>query len=163
MKNISLPESDYQVVKLSDNFYQFYDINIYKELLYKQSRPYNCLLFQTHYDYFICVPYRTEIKHDNSFVFKNSKRSYRYRSGLDYSKIVIIKNYEFISDEIATIDSDEYKETYHNIDTIKLETLKYVEDYIKHFCGKKKMSNSMFKKKYGYSTLKYFHKELGLE
>ncbi len=80
-----LPESDYQIMKLTDLFFQKYAA--FKEILLKQGRTYACLLFQIHYDYFICIPYRTEISHENAFHFKKSVRSKVHKSGLDYSKI----------------------------------------------------------------------------
>ena len=61
--NIRLPENDYQILRLTDLFYEAYSNPPYVELLEKRTRAYNCLLFQTHYDYFICVPFRTEITH----------------------------------------------------------------------------------------------------
>ena len=57
-------------------------------MLKKQKRAYNCLLFQTHYNYFICIPYRSEISHSFSYLFKKSKRSKQHSAGLDYTKIL---------------------------------------------------------------------------
>ena len=53
---MTLPENDYQILKLTDVFYQAYPNPPYKEILKKNQRAYNCLLFQSHYDYFICIP-----------------------------------------------------------------------------------------------------------
>lgn len=63
----------------------------YKEIVRKDTRPYNCLLIQSCYEYFICIPYRSHIKHRYAYKFKNSIRSKRKDSGLDYSKIVLKK------------------------------------------------------------------------
>ncbi len=71
----SLPENDYQIIKLTDDFYNTYPNTPYIEILKKKQRAYNCILFQTHYGYFICVPYRTEISHKYAYHFKNSARS----------------------------------------------------------------------------------------
>lgn len=54
--NMSLPENDYQILKLTNDFYNDYPNPPYKEILEKKQRAYNCLLFQSHYDYFICIP-----------------------------------------------------------------------------------------------------------
>lgn len=86
---------DYQVLNLSPKFYRDYPETKYVELMRKQDRPYNCLLIQSHYGYFICIPYRTEINHKYAYKFKRSKRSKMHKSGLDYSKIVIVQNKEF--------------------------------------------------------------------
>lgn len=87
---MSLPESDYQILKLTDVFYREYPNPPYNEILKKNNRAYNCLLFQSHYDYFICIPYRSEISHKYAFHFTNTTRSREHKSGLDYTKIVII-------------------------------------------------------------------------
>lgn len=97
---MNLPENDYQILRLTDDFYNMYPNPPYIEILKKKQRAYNCLLFQTHYDYFICIPYRTEIRHDYAFHFKNTMRARKHK-----------------------------KE---------------------------------FERRYGFSPLKYFHKELGI-
>ena len=58
----------------------------------KKERRYACLLIQSHYGYFICIPYRTEISHKYAYHFRKSSRSQKHRSGLDYTKIAIIKD-----------------------------------------------------------------------
>ncbi len=128
----------------------------------KSNRAYNCLLFQSHYDYFICVPYRTEINHSNAYHFKYSRRSKEHKSGLDYSKIIIASDSRYVGADDAIIDKDEYNETIRNIHRIKREALKYVDDYVAYRLGKKMMHEREYKRKYGYSTLRYFHKELGI-
>ena len=159
---MNLPENDYQIVKLTDLFYQQYPHPPYIEILKKRARAYNCLLFQTHYNYLICIPYRSEITHSYSYQFKKSRRSKKHNSGLDYTKILIIDNLEYIDKKDAIIDKDEYIETLKNFEKIKYEALKYVEDYVAHINKSKVLHPLFFKRKYGFSTLKYFHKELGL-
>ena len=58
---VKLPDNDYQILKLTDEFYKAYPNPPYIELMKKKGRAYTCLLFQTHYDFFICVLFRTEI------------------------------------------------------------------------------------------------------
>lgn len=106
-----LPENDYQILRLTDCFYATYSNPPYIEILEKKQRAYNCLLFQSHYDYFICVPYRTEIRHRYAFRFHTSERSRMHKSGLDYTKIVIITKAEYIDCTNAIIDKDEFNET----------------------------------------------------
>lgn len=79
--------------------------------MYKPKRPYTFLLIDTHEDYYICIPFRSSITHKNSYLFKHSKRSKKTKSGLDYSKVVLIQNDEYIDSKRAIIDQDEYKET----------------------------------------------------
>ena len=160
---MKLPENDYQILKLTDSFYQHYPNPPYKEMLKKQKRAYNCLLFQTHYNYFICIPYRSEITHSNAYLFRKSNRSKKHKSGLDYTKILIISKTEYLDNTGALIDKDEYKETVKNLEKIKRQALKYVEDYIAHIKKNKVMHPVEFQRKYGFSTLPYFHKELEIK
>ena len=159
---MSLPENDYQILKLTDDFYYAYPNPPYKEILKKKQRAYNCLLFQTHYDYFICIPYRTEINHPYAFHFTTTERSKVHKSGLDYSKIVIIAKTKYIDSADAIIDKDEFKETMVNLERVKKEALEYVEEYVEHVKGIKQLHKREFDRRYGFSPLKYFHKELGI-
>lgn len=85
---------DSQIYTLSDIFYNDYPHSGFPEILDKPDRPYNCLLIETSYDYYICIPYRSRIVHNNAYIFHSTERSRRSRSGLDYSKMVIIKKSE---------------------------------------------------------------------
>ena len=157
-----LSENDYQILKLTDAFYKAYPNPPYREILKKKQRAYNCLLFQTHYNYFICIPYRTEISHRYAFHFTNTLRAKKHKSGLDYSKIVIIEKSEYIDSTDAIIDKDEFNKTMVNLGRIKKESLNFVEDYIAHMKGEKPLHKKEFDRGYGFSPLKYFHKELGI-
>ena len=110
---------DFEVCKLSNDFFNDYPISKYPELLTKDSRPYNCLLIDTHIDYFICIPFRTNISpHNNdSYKFKNSNRNKKSTSGLDYQKMLIIKESRYLEDN-AIVDRDEYSEAISNINQI---------------------------------------------
>lgn len=153
---------DYQVLHLSTDFYNDYPSDQYKEILDKSNRSYNCLLIDTNSDYFICVPYRSEIKHENAYKFSGTKRSRKHHSGLDYSKIIIVKNENYLSDSVALVDNDEYNETVVHINQIVQESSKYVNDYVLHLKGISVLHNREFSRKYQFSTLKYFHEELGI-
>lgn len=159
---MNIPESDFEIRLLSDEFYKMYQSPPFDEILKKNNRPYNCILFQTHYDYYICVPYRSEITHSYAFHFKKSSRSRKHKSGLDYSKIVIINKDCYIGNKQAILDKDEYNETIKNIRRIKQEALTFVEAYIAHLNGTHLLDSQEFNRRYTYSTLKYFHSELGI-
>ncbi len=159
---MNLPESDYQIIKLSDLFYEKYPNPPYVEIMKKGQRAYNCLLFETHYDYFICIPYRTEISHEYAFRFKKSVRSRSHKSGLDYTKIVIIAKTEYWDSSPAIIDQDEFKETMVHLRKIKSDALEFVEDYVGHQKGVKMLHPSEFRRRYTFSSLQYFHSELGV-
>ena len=156
-------EFDYQVLNLTQKFYIDYPDPPYKEIVRKNSRPYNCLLIQSHYGYFICILYRSHIRHKYAFMFKNSVRSKRAKSGLDYSKIVIITDNRYLGVTDAIVDKDEFNETRNNIEYIKNDAQKYIDDYVGYLLGTvKKYDQKKFSRIYQYSTLQYFHKELGI-
>ena len=85
-----------------------------------------------------------------------------HKSGLDYSKIVIIEKTDYIDSTEAIIDKDEFNETMVNLEQIKREAIGFVEDYVKHIKGIKVLHKREFERRYGFSPLKYFHKELGI-
>ncbi len=152
---------DYQILSLTDKFFVDYPDPPYREIVRKNNRPYNCLLIQSHYEYFICIPYRSHINHKYAFKFKKSLRSQRTDSGLDYSKIVIIQKSEYIGTVNAVIDKDEFNETRDNIEYIKNDAQKYIDHYVDRLLGKSsKYDEKEFERIYRYSTLQYFHHEL---
>lgn len=152
-----------QVYRLSAKFRNSYPNGVFPELMCKQGCPYTCLLIESHDGYFICVPFRSNITHKNAFLFKRSARSRRTKSGLDYSKTVIITNTEYIdSSTPAVVDQDEYREILVNLPRIVSEVNCYLTVYMNHIQGKKIIHPRDFMRLYGYSTLKYFHNELGL-
>lgn len=154
-------EYDYALYQLSDAFREKYPMNQYPELMYKAGRPYNCLLIDIYQDYFICIPFRSHISHNNAFFFRRTLRSKLTRSGLDFSKIVIIKESKFLQ-ENAIVDSDEYTETIRQMPQIVRAASSYVNNYISHINGSSLLHPNEFKRKYRFSTLSYFHDLLGL-
>ena len=80
------------VYQLTQDFMNDYPEASYPELMHKLGRPYSCLLVDTHYDYYICIPFRSHINHKNSFMFHGTQRSMRSKSGLDYTKIILTQN-----------------------------------------------------------------------
>ena len=62
----------------------------------------------------------------------------------------------------ALIDKDEFKETIKYLDRIKEEAMTFVEEYVQHVSGSRKMDPREFKRRYTYSPLIYFHQELGI-
>ena len=115
-------EIDYAVYSLSDEFYEKYPNPPYKELLKKKERRYACLLIQSHYGYFICIPYRTEISHKYAYHFRKSSRSQKHRSGLDYTKIAYYKRY-FVTIQQSTIPRGVWHE-HANPETYKSKSLR---------------------------------------
>ena len=155
----------YEIRKLTNDFYNVYNQNLFPELLNKSERSYDIILFELDLlkDCFVGIPFRTEMKHNNGYHFKFSKRSQHHASGLDFSKLVIIhkNNSNFIGD-LSIIDSDEYIEFEKNEDKIHKNIEKYILDYTQHIKQEVLLHPKQFDRKYKYATLKYFHIELGL-
>ena len=82
---------DYEIKKLSEQFYKDYPHDQYQEILIKEERNYDVVLFETDYlaDCYIYVPFRTEMKHNNGYMFKFSDRSKKHQSELEFSKLVV--------------------------------------------------------------------------
>ena len=95
-------------------------------------------------------------------ILKKSIRSRKNKSGIDFTKAIIIKNSDYIDINDALIDKDEFNETMINIDKIHKAVLDYVDEYVLHCKGIKVLHPKEYKRRYQYSTLKYFHKELGI-
>ena len=150
-----------QIYLLSSKFINDYPLTTYPELMYKAGRPYTCLLIETHEDYFLCVPFRSSINHNNAYHFKGTKRSRRSKSGLDYSKTVVIRDSDYIdSTNAAVVDNDEYNEMMKNLSKIVKEVNDYVNGYINHKNGSNVLHTRDYQRKYGFSTLPYFDKIL---
>ena len=49
-----------------------------------------------------------------------------------------------------------------NLDQIKSEALKFVEDYVFHMNGIELLHKREFERRYSFCPLQYFHKELGV-
>jgi hypothetical protein len=157
-------EYDQEVYLLSQQFVNAYPESSYPELMHKAGRPYSCLLVDSHCGYFICIPFRSSIRHKNAFLFTGSRRSLSSRSGLDYSKIVLISNLSFIdSSTKAIVDQDEYTEMIKNLPTIVRDATEYVETYINHMNGTHLIHPREFVRRYQYSTLPYFHSIMGID
>ena len=155
-------EYDVDVYLLSSKFINDYPLSKYPELMYKHGRPYSCLLIDTHYDYFICVPYRSSINHKTAFMFNGTQRSRHTRSGLDYSKIVLIKDNDYIDSQTAIVDQDEYKETMTHLSTIVSDVDQYITTYVAHVNGSQTLHPREYARKYQFSTLPYFHDILNI-
>ena len=146
---------------LSEKFYKDHPPNLFPEILKKQNRPYTCLAFKLSSDIFLCIPYRTKINHKYAYHFICSKRSKMYKSGLDYTKMIIVREEAYLgSGRQVLLDTDEYVETVRNIKLIRQEAIEFLNQYISHVAGVHMLHSEEFKRRYQFSPLKYFHEEL---
>ncbi len=153
---------DYEIRELTTTFYLAYPSSKYSEIVTKNIRPYDVAVFDTPEDFYICIPFRSYIRHSYCYHFKHSMRSQVKQSGLDYTKIVIVKNESYIG-KCTVVDNDEAKELRMNAVNIHKDALKYVNGYINHLKGTKILASEEFNRRYKYTTLSYFHAELGIE
>lgn len=147
-----------EIYSLSTQFYLDHPQSQYPEILMKKNRPYSCLLVEYYDGLFICVPYRSNVRHTYAYHFKTSARSRRCQSGLDYTKSVLIKNTDYIDSTVsAIVDQDEYKETQLNLPRIVREVTAYVTDYRDDLNGTQKLHHREWARRYSHSTLPYFN------
>lgn len=144
-----------EIYTLSKDFYISY--NNGKEILTNEKRSYNCLVLEKKEEYYICIPFRSEINHKYAYLFKRSHRSREHKSGLDYTKIVLIKDKNYIGSK-GLVDNDEYVEMMQNIQKINKEANDYIDEYLEYILT----GNIKDLKKYKYTTLKYFHDILNI-
>ncbi len=156
-------EFDIDICSLSKNFYDDYPIKKYPEIMCKENRPYTCLLIDFHNKYLICIPFRSNVKHSESFTFSNTKRSKKSKSGLDYKKAILIENKRYIDNNNVVVDSDEYREMIKNKNKIANDINNYINEYISFANGEKSAKCKEYDRKYKYSTLPYFNDILGIK
>lgn len=147
---------DYQILNLTDIFFEEHPENLFPEILDKRKRAYNCMIFQWYDNYFICIPFRTEMRHSYGYRFRKSRRSEKHHSGLDYTKMLILSDARYLSEKQAVIDTDEYKEMRENINKIAKGAFNYLKDYILHIKGIRLLQPEEFRRRYQYSALRYF-------
>ena len=154
----------YQIMSLSMQFYKDYPSKLYPEILSKNTRHYYVAVIKLNYlkGKYICIPFRSEMNHNNGYKFRFSKRSKIHKSGLDFSKLVIITNLKYLEKDTC-IDADEFLEMLKNDDIITRKLIRYIDEYKAILTGNLKVDQQYFNRRYKYSTLKYFHKELGID
>ena len=70
-------------------------------------------------------------------MFKGTQRSKRTKSGLDYSKLVLIKDNEYLDNKKAIVDKDEFNETIKHLARIVKEVNEYIDTSVSHVHGTK--------------------------
>ena len=146
-----------EIYRLSTNFFSTYPHDQYPEILLKQTCPYACLLIKYIDGTFICVPFRTNIRHPYAYHFRTSQRSRDNGSGLDYTKSLLIWDKSYLDTSTPTlVDTDEYVETVRNLPRITDEVFCYIADYRDHINGFRLLHPREYQRRYGKSTLPYF-------
>ena len=150
---------EYEIRLLSNEFYAKYNNTIFPEMEEKASRPFLVLLVVIENNKF-AIPFRTNVKHKYCYKFINTNRYTNSSTALDFSKAVIVNDESFIGVE-AKIDQREFVELSSKSIFIMNKFKNFVSKYKKIMQNpdKNKYEYELLKK---YSTLKYFHEELGL-
>lgn len=145
----------FELRKLSDKFYQDYDPKFYPEIEQKRGRPYAVLMVIVN-DVKFAIPLRTNIKHAYCYKFKATNRETISRTGIDFSKAVVIKNDRYLGD-LTDIDYKEYLELRKKTYFIIKKFRQYIDGYLHLLkCG----GHKYLERKYKYSTLRYFKDDL---
>lgn len=154
----SMNKKNYQLNYLSAEFYKKYNANDYPEIENKDNRPYMVMLIKVENNTF-AIPFRTNVPHNSCYKFKKSTRQTNSVTGLDYTKAVVVNDSKYIG-AAAHINDMEYTELSNNAAFIIKQFRKFVSDYIAYANGKK---NYYAVKKFQFTTLKYFHREIGID
>lgn len=147
----------FDIRRLSRDFYIDYDGNRFPEILRKIDRPYIVIIVKIDSNIF-AIPFRTNIRHKSGFKFTRTCRDTRSVTGLDFSKSVIVNDSRYIGEE-TTIDNLEYTDLNNQIKFIIQRFTTYINGYKRYAASE---LNEFESRKYKYTTLKYFHKELGI-
>jgi protein AbiQ len=144
--------------RLSAAFYS--QFGQYEEILKKEERPYYVLLLELD-GLTYAIPLRSHITHPYCFIADNSSGQ---NSGLDYSKAVIIINpSQYIDPAPVTIRQHEYNIYKQREHLIRKQFSSYVAMYKKEIRRRLKNPTLPVSALCRYASLKYFHRELGLE
>lgn len=117
----------YSLNYLTDAFYTKYDLINFPEIENKKSRPYMVMLVKIEDNQF-ALPLRTNIKHKFCYQFKKSGRPTHSRTGIDFSKAIVINDIAYIGNS-AQIDNKEYIELERNYFFIIHKFQNYIRGY----------------------------------
>jgi len=130
-----------------------------EEILTKNERPYYVLILELD-NLTYAIPLRSHITHPYCFIADNSNGQ---NSGLDYSKAVVITDStKYIDSTPITIRQHEFNVLKKYKYLIKKQFSSYVNTYKKEIKRRQKTPTLPISLMCHYSTLKYFHKELGI-
>ena len=147
-----------EIYSLSAQFYQDYSPAQYPEILRKKDRPYTCLLVEYMDEIYLCIPFRSQIRHPYAFHFKHSARAKQMQSGLDYTKTVLIVRDEYIDSlHPAVVDRDEFLETIQNLPRIVKEIYRFIGEYQDDLNGVRPLHPREWQRRYGRSSIPYFN------
>lgn len=130
-------------------------VSQHEQVLKKQNRGYGLAFIETDTHIF-AIPLRSNLNHPNGFktVLDRGTRSW---NGLDYSKAIVVQEADLNTEAFKPRDTREYVKIQKNKDKIKAEFIQYLDEYIHSVQSKKPLD-----RKFQFTSLQYFHQELGL-
>lgn len=141
---------------LSKQFYTDYDSKEFPEIAHKENRPYIMLLVQIEGVTF-AIPFRSHITHNYAFITDSQNHC-----GIDYTKSIIIAKQIYVLETLngqpIKIRQNEHKA----LQGKKYEIIKGLKKYIKDYKRAVKNGANTKVNCFRFSTLQYFHQELGL-
>ena len=142
--------------RLSSIFYE--QFANHEEILNKENRPYHVLVLELD-GLTYAIPLRSHITHSYCFI---ADKSDGQNKGLDYTKSVVIAKSDYVDSNPVTIRQNEYNVYKKQEFNIKKQFSSYVTRYKKEI--RRRLANPALpvSSLCSYSSLKYFHKELGL-
>ncbi|MHC6204290.1 type III toxin-antitoxin system TenpIN family toxin [Breznakiellaceae bacterium SP9] len=130
-----------------------------EEILNKDDRPYYVLVLEVD-GLTYAIPLRSHITHPFCFIADNSEGQ---KSGLDYSKAVVIADkILYIDPTPVTIRQHEFNALKQKEFQIKQQFSSYAAAYRKEISRRLQNPDLPVSARCRYSSLKYFHKELGI-
>ena len=149
----------YQICCLTDDFYRFVSAQKYSEIMADKKRPYFIMINENYPDVYICSPFRTNVHHKECYrlpvVIPNTAPA------IDYSKTLLLQADDYIGNEMM-IDKTQYKKLKSRIATIANEIIEYIDLYQKLVNNPESCKTQLYRKKFRYTTLKYFTHHLSL-
>mgnify|MGYP003302618752 CR=1 FL=1 len=138
-----------RLIRLSNAFYDKYETC--DEILKKRSRPYVCLLIKID-EVTFAIPFRHHIAHEHAFFTYDD-------CGIDYTKAIVLSDPSFVSDSVPQIEQKEFNALKGKDHLIVNGMRKYLGLYKK---AVQHSDNPHYSKILRFSSLQYFHKELGI-
>lgn len=146
-----------ELIYLTKDFYEDYPQSVYSEILHKNDRPY-AVVFIIVDGLEFALPFQSHIRHQYLFITDSSHPN--DLKGIDYTKAVLITSPTYKSSSEVRIRQNEFNALKGNEYKIMKGFKSYLNQYKKAAKRLDVKRNQTFCK---YSSLQYFHKELGIE
>jgi protein AbiQ len=114
-------------------------------------------------DLVFALPLRSNLNHPYGFKtvseirILNGAKEIRVWNGIDYTKALVVNADDLEQVAFKTRDNDEYLKIKKNKDKIEREFIEYLTEYLTAIKGGEKLNQ-----KFQFTTLQYFHTELGV-